>query len=799
MSAPQQRFWPTVLGLALILASLLAPAAGAGLTLKLVSKKTPWPSVTVRHYTVAKPLNRLWVVSIDLCGGNVHVDATRAPDSLQTVGTWGAARTAQIATNGDFYKTGPVRVYGQAVGDGVPWPVIQTGTHPNYASEWYAGDFGWIAFGHDAVEFSHTGLVKKKASTNGVTQGWSPKKVTTLLPPGVLALVSGFPELVTEGKTVTCISPTASTCFPDRSDMRARHPRTAMGLSQDRKTFHLVVVDGRTAKSQGMYGTELAEVMAQVGAWQAFNLDGGGSSELWQAGTGYLNDVNGNNNGAGTRAVANHWGVIAKAVTGFPARPGHCVDSKPCGVIPAAGGVVDNAGECFRTFGPQETWRTEKAGNGGSLRWTNAWATSQPDNWAWWRLHFAEAGTYKLEYKAHPTWGVWTKVHHTIRAAGKNVDAVVNQKTGNDWTVIGTYTFAAGGDQWVAVFDHATGTVSKNQHIVADAVRLTRVDPYCGDGACNGADTCGNCGKDCGDCAVCGDGACNGEEACGTCAPDCGACAPACGDAACNGSETCAVCTADCGECPPVCGDGECTGDESCATCAGDCGGCPTVCGDGDCDPTEGCAGCPGDCGACGSVCGDGTCHVDEGCATCPGDCGSCAEVCGNGACLLGEDCGNCPDDCGICPLPDAPDGCGDDTCEDAEVADAWDGEGDAAADAAGDGPETDGGEEADVDLDALEVADAAVDLVDAAGVDEGGAQTGDTGGAETAADAGGLDGPDAGSGDLEAFTYSAPGPEGGCRAGSSGGGAERSGAWLLLGLGAWLAIRLRRTGEGAW
>lgn len=108
-----------------------------------------------------------------------------------------------------------------------------------------------------------------------------------------------------------------------------------MGITEDRRTFMLLVVDGRTNVSAGLYGAELAEVMAKLGAWTAFNLDGGGSSQLWVAGEGYLNDTSGNNSGGGTRAVANHWGVFAGA--GVTA-PGHCVDDLVEGLLaPAIG------------------------------------------------------------------------------------------------------------------------------------------------------------------------------------------------------------------------------------------------------------------------------------------------------------------------------------------------------------------------------------------------------------------------------------------------------------------------------
>jgi parallel beta-helix repeat protein len=50
--------------------------------------------------------------------------------------------------------------------------------------------------------------------------------------------------------------------------------------------------------------------------------------------------------------------------------------------------------------------------------------------------------------------------------------------------------------------------------------------------------------------------------------------AAACGDGACNGSESCDSCAGDCGACPTSCGDGTCDAAEDCTTCSADCGGC---------------------------------------------------------------------------------------------------------------------------------------------------------------------------------------------------------------------------------
>jgi len=53
---------------------------------------------------------------------------------------------------------------------------------------------------------------------------------------------------------------------------------------------------------------------------------------------------------------------------------------------------------------------------------------------------------------------------------------------------------------------------------------------------------------------VCGDGTCNGTETCSSCPADCGACPPTerCGDGICQDYETCSSCALDCGECPPA-------------------------------------------------------------------------------------------------------------------------------------------------------------------------------------------------------------------------------------------------------
>ncbi|MGW7193724.1 phosphodiester glycosidase family protein, partial [Streptomyces sp. NPDC054838] len=63
-------------------------------------------------------------------------------------------------------------------------------------------------------------------------------------------------------------------------------PRTAVGLSADGRRLHLVTVDGRQHDSGGLTLTGLGRMMRRLGAAEALNLDGGGSSTLLAGRTG---------------------------------------------------------------------------------------------------------------------------------------------------------------------------------------------------------------------------------------------------------------------------------------------------------------------------------------------------------------------------------------------------------------------------------------------------------------------------------------------------------------------------------
>jgi len=61
------------------------------------------------------------------------------------------------------------------------------------------------------------------------------------------------------------------------------HPRTAVGYSSKDELL-LLIVDGRQSESRGVNLNELAQIMKELGAVEALNLDGGGSSSIFANG-----------------------------------------------------------------------------------------------------------------------------------------------------------------------------------------------------------------------------------------------------------------------------------------------------------------------------------------------------------------------------------------------------------------------------------------------------------------------------------------------------------------------------------
>ena len=92
------------------------------------------------------------------------------------------------------------------------------------------------------------------------------------------SFVSAGPALIREGRALEDYQAESSKFGPGFS--LKRHPRTAVGIRRDGSLI-FVVVDGRQeGLSVGMTLPELAGFLKEQGAWEAYNLDGGGSSTM---------------------------------------------------------------------------------------------------------------------------------------------------------------------------------------------------------------------------------------------------------------------------------------------------------------------------------------------------------------------------------------------------------------------------------------------------------------------------------------------------------------------------------------
>lgn len=113
-----------------------------------------------------------------------------------------------------------------------------------------------------------------EAFIRGLARGQLVELTTRLGAPGAIDALGGNPMLVSSGRIADGDVDGGGAFF-------GRNPRTAVGITADRKLL-MVVVDGRqSGYSVGMSLRELAQLMADLGAVEAVNLDGGGSSAMF--------------------------------------------------------------------------------------------------------------------------------------------------------------------------------------------------------------------------------------------------------------------------------------------------------------------------------------------------------------------------------------------------------------------------------------------------------------------------------------------------------------------------------------
>ncbi len=257
-----RRLPPSLLLAALLAAGTLAPSIAQAAD----SWSDPFPGVRRLHRVTAS--QNINVLVVDLCARGVSVRATASGERQRTVSSFAGAVGAQAAINGDFFSFSDYATNGPAMGNG---------------GGWGGADHGYVA----PVQFGRHHVALPFHGDQGGVSAWAEQ------------VISGHPTLLEGGQVRGNDGDGLCT---------ARHPRSMLGLSGDGNTLYLAVVDGRASPSRiGMTCGELIGLMQELGAADAVNLDGGGSSAMWLQGAGVLNYPS----DGSQRVVANHLAIHA--------------------------------------------------------------------------------------------------------------------------------------------------------------------------------------------------------------------------------------------------------------------------------------------------------------------------------------------------------------------------------------------------------------------------------------------------------------------------------------------------------
>ncbi len=232
-----------------------------------------------------------------------------------------------------------------------------------------------------------------------------------------------------------------------------RNPRTAVGYTADGEVL-LLVVDGRQAASRGASLIELAEILLDLGAVEAVNLDGGGSSTMVVGET----LVNRPSDGS-ERAVAS-----ALLLMPAPDDEGGGTNSP----------IVFDTGDacCYREVGEWfESANTPYYG-GTPAR---LFAAGDGSGTATFLLEGIAPGRYVVEAWWVPSFNRATDTPYTVYHQGAGTTVRVDQSnaaTLGQWNELGLFDLAPGDS--VVVSNDASGTTSP-AYVCVDALRLTPV------------------------------------------------------------------------------------------------------------------------------------------------------------------------------------------------------------------------------------------------------------------------------------------------------------------------------------
>ncbi|MFT5354593.1 MAG: hypothetical protein ACI9KE_001800 [Polyangiales bacterium] len=144
----------------------------------------------------------------------------------------------------------------------------------------------------------------------------------------------------------------------------------------------------------------------------------------------------------------------------------------PCPLLPAEGGVIDDATSCFEAFGPSRYWRREGEGLEGGLHWTNAFEGDTPSNWARWEIR-AAAGSFDVEVYIEDEFAGFERARYVLRHAGEDETFIIDMGAARDgWLPLGRFDFDGEGEEHLSLYDNYDAPLGDDVQMVADAIRI---------------------------------------------------------------------------------------------------------------------------------------------------------------------------------------------------------------------------------------------------------------------------------------------------------------------------------------
>ena len=132
-------------------------------------------------------------------------------------------------------------------------------------------------------------MIAGRGNAMSFVQNLQPGDVVTLTARATVDGTEVFPMDVATGNPWILENGEVLESEGDRGDASARHPRSSIGYSSDQSKLVMMVIDGRSALSDGVHTKELAGMMYYAGADEAINVDGGGSSTMYTSSLGVRN------------------------------------------------------------------------------------------------------------------------------------------------------------------------------------------------------------------------------------------------------------------------------------------------------------------------------------------------------------------------------------------------------------------------------------------------------------------------------------------------------------------------------